>query len=63
MFKPIESTEDMKINAENAFKSIYPNQSLSYDKDSKNYYTNLPGSNEIVGPISLYELCIRMPNN
>ena len=62
MFKPIDITEEMKIKAENAFKSIYPNQSLSYDNNNKNYYINLPNSNEIIGPISLYELCIRMPN-
>lgn len=63
MFKPIEISEETRLNAENAFKSIYPNQTLSYDKNTKNYYTNSPDSNDIVGLISLYELCIRMPNN
>lgn len=63
MFKQIEISEETRLNTEKIFKSIYPGQELSYDKDTKNYYTNLPDSNEIVGPISLYELCIRMPNN
>jgi len=62
MFKPTKINEKIKLSAENTFKSIYPGQELSYDKDTKNYYTNSPDSNEILGPISLYELCTRMLN-
>jgi|TARA_R110001592_G_scaffold234108_2_gene491709 hypothetical protein len=62
MFKPTKINEKIKLSAENTFKSIYPGQELSYDKDTKNYYTNSPDSNEIMGPISLYELCTRMLN-
>jgi hypothetical protein len=62
MFKPTKINDKIKLSAENTFKSIYPGQELSYDKDTKNYYTNSPDSNEIMGPISLYELCTRMLN-
>lgn len=62
MFKPTKINDKIKLSAENTFKSIYPGQELSYDKDTKNYYTNSPDSNEILGPISLYELCTRMLN-